>query len=156
MTLDANLRRARKRLGWSRKEAADRAGVAPNALYLYETGRQRPSQLALLGLAALYGCSTDWLLSDHDSERDDAFPGTLAGSSSPFSDAAALRPPTKSGWNPSPSLALSPPVNSSNPGRNPTGNNPSPTLSSTKPPALSPSASPTTLSSATASTTAIP
>ena len=97
MTLDANLRRARQRLGWSRKEAADRAGVAPNALYLYETGRERPSQVALLGLAALYGCSTDWLLSDHDSERDDAFPGTLAGSGSPFPDAAALRPPDEIG-----------------------------------------------------------
>ncbi len=99
MTLDANLRRARKRHGWSRKEAANRAGVHPNALYLYETGRQRPSQLALLGLAALYGCSTDWLLSDHDPERDDALPETLAGSETlalpetlAGSDAFALRP----------------------------------------------------------------
>ncbi len=84
MTLDANLRRARQRLGWSRKEAADRAGVAPNALYLYETGRQRPSQLALLGLAALYGCSTDCLLSDNHTDN-------LATSGPNLPDAATLQ-----------------------------------------------------------------
>ena len=54
--------------GLTQREAAQAAGVDANTIWRYEAGRARPSDLALRGLAVIYGTAVDWLLSDEDGD----------------------------------------------------------------------------------------
>ena len=49
--------------GLTQRQAAQAAGVDANTIWRYEAGRARPSDLALRGLAMIYGTTIDWLLS---------------------------------------------------------------------------------------------
>ncbi len=54
------LRRARRQANLTQEEVAERAGVYRNTISGYETGRVRPSTLALNMLATIYGKPVEW------------------------------------------------------------------------------------------------
>ena len=60
MELAAKLRAARRQCGWTQAEVARRTQTHQNTIYLYEAGVNRPSNLALYGLAVLFGKPVDW------------------------------------------------------------------------------------------------
>ena len=49
--------------GWSQAELAKRIGVSVSTVGMYEQGRREPSLQGLLEIAAVFGVSTDYLLS---------------------------------------------------------------------------------------------
>ena len=62
-TIDINserLRRARRQANLTQEEVAERAGVYRNTISGYETGRVRPSTLALNMLATIYNKTVEW------------------------------------------------------------------------------------------------
>ena len=60
MELGAKLRAARLQCGWTQAEVARRTQANKNTIYMYEAGVNRPSKLALFGLAMLFGKPVDW------------------------------------------------------------------------------------------------
>lgn len=52
----------RRNAGWSQAELAAKLGVSPSAIGMYEQGRREPAVDTLVALAALFGVSTDYLL----------------------------------------------------------------------------------------------
>lgn len=52
----------RRSAGWSQSELANRLGISPSAVGMYEQGRRQPSAEGLVRLAELFGVSTDYLL----------------------------------------------------------------------------------------------
>ncbi len=58
------LRQARRQAKLTQDEAAERAGVNRNTISGYETGRVRPSALALNMLATVYGMSVSWFFGE--------------------------------------------------------------------------------------------
>lgn len=53
----------RRGYGWSQSELAGRLHISPSAVGMYEQGRREPSLQGLLEIAAVFGVSTDYLLS---------------------------------------------------------------------------------------------
>lgn len=53
----------------SQKEVAIATGISPSAISNYENGERTPSLQALIALARIYRCSTDYLLGFEMSER---------------------------------------------------------------------------------------
>lgn len=53
----------RRGYGWSQSELASRLHISPSAVGMYEQGRREPSLQGLLEIAAVFGVSTDYLLS---------------------------------------------------------------------------------------------
>ena len=60
--LATKLKKKRQELGLSRKIVADNIGISASTLADYENGYGEPSLKALMKLATLYKCSTDYLL----------------------------------------------------------------------------------------------
>ena len=57
-----NIATERKRLGKTQGQLAADLGVSRQTVYRWETGKTKPPATALLVLAALFGCSTDYLM----------------------------------------------------------------------------------------------
>ena len=74
-TIDINserLRRARRQANLTQEEVAERAGVYRNTISGYETGRVRPSTLALNMLATIYGKPVEWFFGEEDEPQGDS------------------------------------------------------------------------------------
>ena len=74
-TIDINserLRRARRQANLTQEEVAERAGVYRNTISGYETGRVRPSSLALNMLAIIYGKPMEWFFGEEDEAQGDS------------------------------------------------------------------------------------
>ncbi len=52
----------RRQKNWSQKELAERMGVRPSTIGMYEQGRREPDCAGLVRLAELFGVTTDYLL----------------------------------------------------------------------------------------------
>lgn len=59
-----NLRNARLEVGLTAEEAAQKVGVHPNSLLMWERGETEPLGKSLLKLSEIYQKSPDWLLKD--------------------------------------------------------------------------------------------
>ncbi len=59
--MDARIRSARRRAGWSQQELADRSGLSRSLVAAVEAGRQQPSVAAALALGRTLGCSVEEL-----------------------------------------------------------------------------------------------
>ena len=63
----------RRQKNWSQKELAERMGVRPSTIGMYEQGRREPDCAGLVRLAELFGVTTDYLLTGTAADgRDDA------------------------------------------------------------------------------------
>ena len=63
----------RRQKNWSQKELAERMGVRPSTIGMYEQGRREPDCAGLVRLAELFGVTTDYLLTGTAVDgRDDA------------------------------------------------------------------------------------
>ena len=74
-TIDINgerLRRARRQANLTQEQVAERAGVNRNTISGYETGRVRPSMLALNMLATIYGKSVESFYGEEDEPQGDS------------------------------------------------------------------------------------
>ena len=68
----------RRQKNWSQKELAERMGVRPSTIGMYEQGRREPDCAGLVRLAELFGVTTDYLLTGTAADgRDDAAPRAL-------------------------------------------------------------------------------
>ena len=65
-TLGERLHEARLSCEMSQEDVAEAIGVQPTTISDYELDAQDPSIKALVALAALYGVSTDWLLTGRE------------------------------------------------------------------------------------------
>lgn len=70
LTIGANLTEARKKVGWSQMEAAERAAVGRTRLNLWEKGHELPGLDGLMRLAVTYGCPIDDFLGAVDEAYD--------------------------------------------------------------------------------------
>lgn len=62
----------RRGCGWSQTELARRLHISPSAVGMYEQGRREPSLQGLVELAAVFGVSSDYLLTGKPaSEKDE-------------------------------------------------------------------------------------
>ena len=52
----------RREAGLSQSQAAQKLGVSPSAIGMYEQGRREPSMETVVAMAELFGVSTDYLL----------------------------------------------------------------------------------------------
>ena len=74
-TIDINgerLRRARRQANLTQEQVAERAGVNRNTISGYETGRVRPSMLALNMLATIYGKPVESFYGEEDEPQGDS------------------------------------------------------------------------------------
>ena len=60
--LPERLQSLRMQYGFSQRQVAKKIGVSASIISGYETGERTPSTEALMALADLYHCSTDYLL----------------------------------------------------------------------------------------------
>ena len=60
--LPEKLRALRTQQELSQKDVAYRLGISPSVVSAYELGERTPSTEVILAIAALYHCSTDYLL----------------------------------------------------------------------------------------------
>ena len=60
--MGARIAALRREKGWSQAELADRLGISPSAMGMYEQGRREPSAQTLVDMAREFGVSTDYLL----------------------------------------------------------------------------------------------
>ncbi len=60
--LPEKLRSLREKFGYSQKQVAQMLGVSASIISCYESGERTPSTEAILSLAYLFRCSTDFLL----------------------------------------------------------------------------------------------
>lgn len=70
--LGARIAALRRQAGWSQGQLADRLGVSPSAVGMYEQGRREPSNQLLVDIAELFGVSTDYLLRGDMAQPGDA------------------------------------------------------------------------------------
>ena len=61
------LKELREARGFSQRQLADKIGVSPSMIGLYETGERMPSFETLLRIRRLFGVSADFLLGEEDS-----------------------------------------------------------------------------------------
>ena len=60
----------RRREGWSQAELAEKLGISPSAVGMYEQGRREPSAQLLVALARAFQVSTDYLLTGQPTAGD--------------------------------------------------------------------------------------
>ena len=60
--LGARIAALRKSAGWNQGELAQRLGVSPSAVGMYEQGRREPGAALLVELSRLFGVTVDYLL----------------------------------------------------------------------------------------------
>lgn len=58
----ARIRFYREQLGLTQKQLAERLGVTPSAITMWESGERKPDIVMLKRLAAAFNCTTDELL----------------------------------------------------------------------------------------------
>lgn len=66
MTLPEKIFSCRRRLGLSQEQLAERLGVSRQAVSKWETGEAAPELGKLAQLAAVFGVTADWLLSEEE------------------------------------------------------------------------------------------
>ncbi len=74
MKLCEKIYTCRKRMGLSQEALAELLGVSRQAVSKWETGDAEPELAKLRALAATFGVSTDWLLSEEDMSQPDPEP----------------------------------------------------------------------------------
>ena len=74
MTLSGKILYCRKRAGLSQEALAEKLGVSRQAVSKWETGEAVPELSKLVLLAAAFGVTTDWLLSESESEPEPVEP----------------------------------------------------------------------------------
>lgn len=74
MTLPEKIFSCRRRLGLSQEQLAERLGVSRQAVSKWETGEAAPELGKLAQLAAVFGVTADWLLSEEDMPQTAAIP----------------------------------------------------------------------------------
>lgn len=62
----------RRGSGWSQTELARRLHISPSAVGMYEQGRREPSLQGLVEMAAVFGVSTDYLLTGRSASEQDS------------------------------------------------------------------------------------
>lgn len=62
----------RRGCGWSQTELARRLHISPSAVGMYEQGRREPSLQGLVELAAVFGVTTDYLLTGKPASEQDS------------------------------------------------------------------------------------
>ena len=62
----------RRGCGWSQTELARRLHISPSAVGMYEQGRREPSLQGLVEIAAVFGVSTDYLLTGKPASEQDS------------------------------------------------------------------------------------
>lgn len=75
MNLSEKIQRCRKRAGLSQEALAERLSVSRQAVSKWETGAAEPELSKLRALAAIFGVTADWLLSDESAEFPADTPG---------------------------------------------------------------------------------
>ncbi len=56
------IRELRKNAGMTQSELADRLGISPSAVGMYEQGRREPDSNMLLKICSVFGTSSDYIL----------------------------------------------------------------------------------------------
>ena len=74
MTLSGKILYCRKRAGLSQEALAEKLGVSRQAVSKWETGEAVPELSKLVLLAAAFGVTTDWLLSESEPELEPVEP----------------------------------------------------------------------------------
>ena len=74
MTLSGKILYCRKRAGLSQEALAEKLGVSRQAVIKWETGEAVPELSKLVLLAAAFGVTTDWLLSESEPEPEPVEP----------------------------------------------------------------------------------
>ena len=62
MTFGERIRQIRKAKGWRQRHVAERLGVIPETISLYETGAREPSLKNLVKLCGALGCTPNDLI----------------------------------------------------------------------------------------------
>ncbi len=85
----------RRQAGLSQKELAGRLGVSASTIGMYEQGRREPAADRLVEMAAVFGVSTDYLLTGIAGEARDeqARAGILTGAAERFQGRLLLQKP---------------------------------------------------------------
>ena len=69
MTVAESLKRFRSDFKLKQKDVAERLGVSPQVYYRYENGKSIPSVDLIMGIADIFGVTTDYLLGRSDEPR---------------------------------------------------------------------------------------
>lgn len=56
------IRQYREQMGWTQKVLADKIGVVPSTITMWEAGMRKPDIVMLKKLASVFGCTADDLL----------------------------------------------------------------------------------------------
>ena len=70
--LGARIAALRKSAGWNQGELAQRLGVSPSAVGMYEQGRREPGAALLVELARQFGVTVDYLLTGKPDAGEEA------------------------------------------------------------------------------------
>ena len=70
--LGARIAALRKSAGWNQGELAQRLGVSPSAVGMYEQGRREPGAALLVELARQFGVTVDYLLTGKPEPEEEA------------------------------------------------------------------------------------
>lgn len=95
MRLPEKIFSCRRRLGLSQEQLAERLGVSRQAVSKWETGEAVPELGKLAQLAAVFGVTADWLLSDEEAMPQTAAPPQSSDHAIPRRLGALLR---RWGW----------------------------------------------------------
>ena len=88
MKLNDKIYYCRKKSGLSQEELAERLGVSRQSVSKWETGAALPEIDKLTTLAAVFGVTTDWLLSDAEPEEESEREKTEEKRSNPYNPSA--------------------------------------------------------------------
>ena len=70
--LGARIAALRKSAGWSQGELAQRLGVSPSAVGMYEQGRREPGAALLVELSRQFGVTVDYLLTGRPDSSEES------------------------------------------------------------------------------------
>lgn len=77
MMLGARIAALRRKAGWSQAELAQKLGISPSAVGMYEQGRREPAAQLLVALSKEFQVSTDYLLTGQPVAGETIDPQTL-------------------------------------------------------------------------------
>ena len=60
----------RREMGLSQAQLAQRLGISPSAMGMYEQGRREPSMETVVAMAGVFGVTTDYLLTGKAADRE--------------------------------------------------------------------------------------
>ena len=69
--LGARIAALRKSAGWNQGELAQRLGVSPSAVGMYEQGRREPGAALWVEISRQFGVTVDYLLTGHPDPREE-------------------------------------------------------------------------------------